>query len=141
MKSLVIMLILFLEINSCNSKNQKDVYPKRETILGKWQLFETCISSGNACELKKISNGQIIEFKENGEYLVSNSIEKEGVFGCNGKWQVIEIQTNSIQKQIQFSPSCNKALWNFYFSFNHNNTININPQCFEECRFTYKPIN
>lgn len=38
------------------------VFAKRDTILGKWQLFETCISSGNACVLKEIEDGIITEF-------------------------------------------------------------------------------
>ena len=75
MKNLVIILVLFLEVNSCNN-NQKVIVPKRETIVGKWQLFETCISPGNACVVEKINNGPIIEFKENGAYLISNSTEK-----------------------------------------------------------------
>ncbi len=141
MKSLVIVLVLILEVNSCTNKNQKDIFPKKEKIVGKWQLFETCISPGNAYVLEKIKNGPIIEFKENGEYLISNSTEKEGIYACGGKWQLIEIQMNPTLKAIQFSPSCNKAFWTFYYKFNEDNTLNINPQCIEECRFTYKPIN
>ena len=140
MKNLVIILVLFLEVNSCNN-NQKDIVPKRETIVGKWQFFETCISPGNACVLEKIKNDPIIEFKENGEYFISNSTEKEGIYACGGKWQLIKIQMNSTLKAVQFSPSCNKALWTYYYKFNEDNTLNINPQCIEECRFTYKPIN
>ena len=141
MKSLVIILFLLLEINSCTKSNQIEVFPKRETLIGKWQLFETCLSPGNACVLEKIKNGPIIEFIENGEYSISNTTEKEGIYACGGKWQLIEIQTNPAIKAIQFSPSCNKALWTFYYKFNEDNTLNINPQCIEECRFTYKPIN
>ncbi len=141
MKSLVIVLVLILEVNSCNTKNQKDIFPVSQTIVGKWQLFETCISPGNACVVEKIKNGPNIEFKENGAYLISNSTEKEGIYACGGKWQLIEIQMNPTLKAIQFSPSCNKALWTFYYKFNEDNTLNINPQCIEECRFTYKPIN
>ena len=117
------------------------VFAKRDTIWGKWQLFETCISPGNACILKKVKDGVIIEFKEHGEYLVSNTDHSEEVLPCGGKYEMIEIQTNPTQQAIEFRPTCNKALWTFSLVFNENNTININPQCFEECRYTYKPVN
>lgn len=117
------------------------VFAKRDKILGKWQLIETCISPGNACVLKKIKDGVMIEFKANGEYLVSNGNEGDGAFECGGKYQLIEIQTNPTQQAIEFRPSCNKALWTHNLVLNENNTININPLCIEECRYTYKPID
>lgn len=135
------LIFIALHFCSCSSKNDDMVFAKRDTILGKWQLFETCISPGNACILKKIKDGGILEFKENGEYLLSNTNKGEGVLTCGGEFELIEIQTNPTQQAIQFRPSCNKALWTFNLVFNENNTININPQCFEECRYTYKPMD
>jgi hypothetical protein len=136
--SLIFIALLFC---SCSLKNDNMVFAKRDTILGKWQLFETCISPGNACVLKKIKDGVIIEFKANGEYLVSNTNKGDGAFECGGKYQVIEFQTNPTQQAIEFRPSCNKALWTHNLVFNENNTININPLCIEECRYSYKPVD
>jgi hypothetical protein len=140
MKSLSIIFLLLLQLCSNSDKTEKEVFPKRDKIIGKWQLFETCISPGAGCELKKIENGVILEFKENGEFLVSNAKEKEGIYQCDGKYKLLQIQTNPATNLIEFSPSCNKALWTLYYSFNDDNTLNINPQCIEECRYTYKPI-
>lgn len=135
------LIFLFFGIASCNSNSDDIVFAKRDNILGKWQLFETCISPGDACVLRKVKDGVIIEFKANGEYLVSNANEADGAFECGGKYQVIEIQTNPTQQAIEFRPSCNKALWTHRLVFNENNTININPLCIEECRYTYKPVD
>jgi hypothetical protein len=35
------------------------VFVKRDYILGEWQLFETCISLGNASVLRKVKDGVI----------------------------------------------------------------------------------
>ena len=137
MKSISIFILLFLQL--C-TKSEKEIYPKRDEIIGKWQLFETCISPGSACVLKKIDNGAIIEFLASGEYKITNFKENESVLNCDGKWKLVEIQINPVIKAIEFSPSCNKALWTLYYKFNEDNTLNINPQCIEECRYTYKPI-
>ncbi len=140
MKYLMILYLLLLQFCTNSEKTEKEVFAKRESVIGKWQLFETCISPGSACILEKVENGLIIEFKENGDYLVSNNKNEQGAYSCNGKWQFIEIETNPTIKMIQFSPSCNKALYSYYFGFNEDNTLNINPPCIEECRFIYKPI-
>jgi len=141
MSKIICVIYIALHFCSCSSKNDDMVFVKRDNILGKWQLIETCISPGNACVLKKIKDGVIIEFKVNGEYLVSNGNEVDGAFECGGKYQVIEIQTNPTQHAIEFRPFCNKALWTHNLVFNENNTININPFCFEGCRYTYKPVD
>lgn len=141
MKSLSILLVLFLQFCSNSERIEKEIFPKRDSIIGKWQLIETCISPGAACVLEKIENGFILEFKENGEYIVSNNKENEGIYQCNGTYNLLEIETNPVRKVIELSPSCNKALWNLFYNFNGDNTLNINPQCIEECRYTYKPIN
>ena len=141
MPKIISIIFIALLFCSCSSKNDDMVFAKRDTILGKWQLFETFISPGNACVLRNVKDGVIIEFKENGEYLVSNSNEGDVAFECGGKYEVIEIQTNPIQRAIEFRPSCNKALWTHNLVFNENNTININPLCIEECRYTYKPLD
>lgn len=141
MPRIISVIFIALHFCSCSSKNDDIVFAKRDTILGKWQLIETCISPGNACVLRKVKDGVKIEFKENGEYLVSNPDQGGEVLPCEGKYEVIEIQTNPTQQAIEFKPTCNKALWTFNLVFNENNTININPQCFEECRYTYKPVD
>jgi hypothetical protein len=140
MKSLSIIFLLFLQFCSSSKKAEQEIFPKRNEIIGKWQLFETCISPGAACELKKIENGVIIEFKADGTFLVSNKSDNEGIYQCDGKFKLVEIETNPAIRAIEFSPSCNKALWTLYYSFNDDNSLNINPQCIEECRYTYKPI-
>lgn len=137
MKSLSIFFLLFLQL--C-TKSDNEIYPKRDSIIGKWQLFETCISPGSACVLKKIDKGVIIEFLANGEYKITNFKENESILNCDGKWKFIEIQTNPVITAIEFSPNCNKALWTMYYKLNEDNTLNINPLCIEECRYTYKPI-
>ena len=38
------------------------VFAKRDTILGKWQLFDTCSSLGSECVLKEIKEGIITEY-------------------------------------------------------------------------------
>ena len=76
MKFYSIFLLLFLKL--C-TRSEKEIYPKRDAIIGKWQLIETCISPGSACILKKIDNGVIIEFLENGEYKITNFKENESV--------------------------------------------------------------
>lgn len=140
MKYSMILLLFLIQFCTNSEKTEKEVFAKRESLLGKWQLFETCISPGAACVLEKIKNGLIIEFKEDGTYLVSNNQNEQGVYSCNGTFKLLVIETNPVQTVIEFSPSCNKALWNLYYSFNEDNTLNINPQCIEECRYTYKPI-
>lgn len=49
-------------IESFTSKNDDMVFAKRDTILGKWQLFDTCISLGSECVLKEIKEGIITEY-------------------------------------------------------------------------------
>ena len=72
------------------------VFVKRDYILGEWQLFETCISLGNASVLRKVKGGGvIIDLIANGEYLYSNTDQVRGVLPCEVKYEVIEIQTNS----------------------------------------------
>ncbi len=140
MKSYFIFILFAL--NFCSkTETTKEVFPKRDGVIGKWQLFETCISPGAGCELRKIENGVILEFTKTGEYIVTNAKDSEPLYQCNGKYQLLEIQTNPLQKVIQLSPDCNKALWTLNYNFNSDNTLNINPQCIEECRYTYKPIN
>lgn len=141
MKSFSLIFIVLFQLCTNDKVVDEEIFVKRDSIIGKWQLFETCISPGAACILEKIKNGMILEFKENGEYLISNVKENDGIYQCNGNWKIIESVMFPGQKQIQISPSCNKALWTLNFGFNSDNTLNINPQCIEECRYTYKPIN
>ncbi len=141
MRIITCFILLGFLLKSCHLKNDDDVFAKRNSILGKWQLFETCISTGNECVLREIKDGVIIEFRANGEYAVSNTDKGGGFLPCDGKYEVIEIQTDPAQYAIEFRPSCNKALWTHRLVFKENNTININPFCFEECRYTYKPVD
>jgi hypothetical protein len=139
MKGISILFLFLLQFCS-KTENTDAVLPKSDSIIGKWQLIETCFSPGNACELQNVENGHIIEFKENGEYLVTNLKEIDSNYLCGGQWKFIELQTNPSEKRLQLSPNCNKALWTFYFNFNPDNTLNINPPCIEACVYTYKAI-
>ena len=72
------------------------VFAKRDTILGKWQLFDTCISLGSECVLKEIKEGIITEYIAVWEYLYSNTDQVRGVLPFWGwGYEMIEIQTNS----------------------------------------------
>jgi hypothetical protein len=136
-KNILLFIICFCFL-SCKKEGS---FEKRDSIIGKWQLIETCISPGNSCVLQKIKNGQIIEFQENGEYLLSNVAINSGFFECNGKWQKKINPNYSAYQILDIMPTCNKSLVEIFYIFNADNTLNINPQCIEECRYTYKPVN
>lgn len=142
MKTLLgLALMVCMQLCTTDKKTDTEIFEKRTSIVGKWQLVETCISPGAACILEKIKDGVIVEFKADGSYVVTNTKENNSSsWQCNGTYRLLEIQTLPAKNVVELSPGCNKALWNLYFNFNADNTLNLNPQCIEECRYTYKPI-
>ena len=134
------MISVVLVMSLCTNKSTDPIFPKRDGLVGRWQLIETCISPGGGCVLEKITNGLIIDFKSDGTYLVENNAINQGVFFCKGRWNLGLISDSFWGTQVQIAPECNKGIWNLYFTFTEKNTLNLNYQCIEECRYTYKPI-
>lgn len=116
------------------------LFPKRESLGGKWKFYETCISPSNQSVPEKINDEVIVEFQKDSRFSVSDLSKSNLSLPCGGNWKVLKQASNSVFMQFQFTFACNKAIYTFYFSFNDNNTLNLNPPCIEECRFTYMPL-
>jgi hypothetical protein len=135
MLSLRIFLLALVLLKTCGKDTDA---VERKGLIGRWQLVETCISTGAACKPKQISNGTIIEFKSNGTYTIQNFTE--GALTCNGSWKEAANTHQAGIKNLFFTPSCTGPI-TLMLSQNGNTNINLSPQCIEECRYTYKPIN
>jgi hypothetical protein len=133
-----ILLCAFAILFACQTEPK--VTEELTTNIGRWQLTETCLSPGNACVLKKINNGPILEFLADGTYQISNNSEQLLPFSnCNGTWLILPNNTDERHTLLKFTDSCTGATINCKLFYN-TNTIDLNPFCKEECRYTYKSL-
>lgn len=129
---LIVGLVSFL---GCGGN---DLSPAEEQILGKWQLFEYCVSpgSGNCVpQTATTTNSQTLEFKRNGSFIekkpqpgrFQTPIVSSGDYQIKSKGKIIfrfDNQT-AITGEVE---------WGYEVSATE---LVIYPLCFEGCKYTY----